>query len=590
MTDYWESTASFLAKAGLENKPMADNVMVKRCPYCNDERWKLGIAKDRPVWKCHHCEETGNLKQLAEKIGLATGHIVSPMDKPYTKPERVSETVKHLKNFPTVIGYLKKKGFTGEIAQRFRLGAESKYDADWLIIPHIVKGEILNAKYRSTTGEKKFRRWPGAKSILFNQGSINEKEVLVTEGEIDCMSVNAAYGDAHAVVGATGGAKHFDPEWIDLLAKTRKIYLCYDRDETGQLGAKDVARRLGYDRCWNIILPEGYNDVNDLYAESPSAFKEKFENLKSQAKRFELQGIQSAGSLLHRVFSTHETDKNVSPWPSLNSLVDIRPGHLVVLTADPKAGKTSMALEWFRHRVNTYKEPVLFYCLDMRPDALVLKTLQLQFDVSTETLLQNRSEYQEKGEVYFNADPKWYLCQKFWDNYQDYFKLIKQSVRRYGFKWICFDHFHKLIQSLNHTVQEQSNIAREFKRLAEETETTVLLIAQPRKRGGREDGGMLTAKHLSGSSILSAEADHVITLTRRRAEIDESGDVEASFVPEAFMLVDMTRWASGGGRHLYFHGDTQKFTEPPDGDIIASDEESNQQEIQVDKENEDPFA
>jgi len=583
MVDYWEDTSAFLAKAGWETKPMGDNVMVKRCLYCNDERWKFGIAKERPVWKCHHCEKTGNLKQLAESLGLATGYIVSPMSKPYTKPEGVSETVAHLKKFPTVIDYLKKKGFTGEIAQRFRLGAEREFKEDWLVIPHIVKGEILNAKYRSTTGEKKFRRYRGARSILFNQGSINEKEVLITEGEMDCISVSAAYGDRYAVVGATGGAKHFDPDWIELLSKTRKIYLCYDRDETGQVGAKDVARRLGYDRCWNVILPEGYNDINDLFAENPIGFKERFEELKSKAKRFEIQGIQSAGSLLHRVFATQEIDKNVSPWKSLNSLVDIRPGHLVVLTADPKAGKTSLALEWFRHRVNLYREQVLFYCLDMRPDSLVLKVLQLQFDVSTDTLLKNRSEYLEKGELYFTQDPKWYMCGKFWDNYQDYFKLIRASVRRYGFKWICFDHFHYLIQSLNHTTQEQANIAREFKRLAEETETVVVLVAQPRKRGGNSGGGMLTAEHIAGSFQLSAAADFVITLTRKRVNVDEGGEAASSFVPEAFVRVDMTRWSSGGGRYLYFHGDTQKFTEPPDDDILEADDQQEENE-------EDPFS
>jgi len=578
MSDYWEDAVAFLSKTGWASKPMGDNFIVENCPYCNDNRWKFGLAKGKPVWKCYHCEEGGNLKQLAEKVGLATGFIVSPMEKPYVKPEGISETVAHLKKFPTVIKYLKSKGITGEIAQRFKLGAEKKYGDDWLIIPHIARGEILNAKYRTTTGEKKFRRYKGAKSILFNQGSISEKEVLITEGEMDCMSVNSAYGDAYPVIGTTGGAKYFAPEWVDLLLKTKKIYLCYDRDEVGQVGAKDVARRLGYGRCWNIILPEGYNDVNDLFSEDPSEFKVKFEKLKSAAKRFEIQGIQSAGSLLHRVFSTQEIDKNTSPWKSLNSLIDVRPGHLIVLTADPKAGKTSLALEWFRHRVNVFSDPVLFYCLDMRPDSLVLKVMQLEFDASTEALLSNRADYLEKGEEYFDVDPKWYMCGKFWDNYDDYFKLIRESVRRYGFKWVCFDHFHHLIQSLHHTTQEQSNIAREFKRLAEETETTVILIAQPRKRGGRRDDTMLTASDISGSSILSAAADYVITLTRKRAKIQEGSDQDISFEPEAFVLVDMTRWSSGGGRNLYFYGSTQKFTEPPDGGIIEDSEDKQEEE------------
>lgn len=582
MRDYWEYTSEFIVKTGWETRSMGDNLMVKACPYCNDERWKFGIAKDRPVWKCHHCEKTGNLKQLAEEIGLATGHIVSPMDKPYSKPEGISDTVKALRDFPSVIEYLKGKGFTGEIAQRFRFGAESKYGQDWLVIPHYFKGELLNCKYRSTTGDKAFRRWKGGKSILFNGNAINDKELLITEGETDCVTISAAYGDAYPVVAATGGAKHFDPEWISLLAKTKKIYLCYDRDEPGQIGAKDVARRLGYDRCWNIILPEGFSDINDFYTHEPQDFKQRFDKIKSEAKRFEIQGIQAAGSLLQRVFATREIDKNSSPWKNLNRMIDIRPGHLVVLTADPKAGKTSMALEWFRHRVNIFREPVLFYCLDMKPDDLTMKTMQLQFDASSETILKNRERYLEEGQVYFDDDgfTKWYMCGKWWDQTEDYFKLMRAAVRRYGFKWVCFDHFHMLIQSLNYTVQEQANLAKKFKRFAEETETTVLLIAQPRKRGG----GIMTADDISGSGNLRAAADCIITLTRKRVQLDEEGYAEQSFEPESFVRVDMTRWSPGGGTILHFEGETQKFTTPEKDDTLDPDNEAGE-----DADEDDPF-
>ncbi len=574
MSQYWENTNEFIVKSGWETRDMGDNLMVKVCPYCKDERWKLGISKARPVWICHHCEKNGNLRQLAEDIGLATGHIVQPMDKPYTKPEGVSETVKALRKFPTVIDYLKGKGLTGEIAARFKLGAERKYDNDWLVIPHYFKGEILNCKYRSTTGEKAFRRWRGGKSILFNSMAIQEKEVLITEGEMDCISVSAGYGDAYPVVGATGGAKHFDPEWIDLLSKTKKVYLCYDRDETGQIGAKDIARRLGYDRCWNILLPEGFNDLNDFYSYQPQDFVQRFDKIKSAARRFEIQGIQSAGSLVERVFATREIDKNSSPWKNLNRMVDIRPGHLVVVTADPKAGKTSLVLEWFRHRVNMFKEPTLFYCLDMKPDDLTLKIMQLEFDASKDQIMENRVEYKDQALLYFDETSNWYLCGKWWDKKEDYFKLIRAAIRRYGFKWVCFDHFHKLIESLNHTVQEQANLARDFKRLAEETETTVVLIAQPKKRGK----GIMTSDDISGSGNLRAEADCIITLTRKRIDLDEEGHAEQSFEPEAFIRVDMTRWSPGGGTTLYFEGDTQKFTDPSEGDRIGEDNEEDEDE------------
>ena len=40
------------------------------------------------------------------------------------------------------------------------------------------------------------------------------------------------------------------------------MYLCFDSDEAGQKGAYIVADKLGFERCKNILLPEG-QDLND---------------------------------------------------------------------------------------------------------------------------------------------------------------------------------------------------------------------------------------------------------------------------------------------------------------------------------------
>ena len=223
----------------------------------------------------------------------------------------------------------------------------------------------------------------------------------------------------------------------------------------------------------------------------------------------------------------------------------------------------------------------------MKPDDIALKILQLQFDSSYETILQNRDKYLEEGSIYFSDyDPKWYMCGKYWNQKEDYFKLMRAAILRYGFKWVCFDHFHKLVTSLNYTTQEQSNLAREFKKLAEETETTILLIAQPRKRS-RGEKGILLAEHISGSFQLSAEADCLITMTRKRVKLDEDGVAEQSFEPECFVRVDMTRWSPGGGVMLNFEGETQKFTQLERNDMIS--ENSPEEEPEDDTQG-DPFA
>ena len=110
------------------------------------------------------------------------------------------------------------------------------------------------------------------------------------------------------------------------------------------------------------------------------------------------------------------------------------------------------------------------------------------------------------------------------------------------------------MSSLSNTVQEQANLVRQFKQLAEALDIHLILIAQPKKTKAT----LRTADDLSGSAILRAEADHIITLSRKRRTDSED---DSSFEPQTIVRVDMTRWSTGGSRLLYFNGPTQKFTE-----------------------------
>ncbi len=554
---FYDDPQQFLIKAGWPaDKKSGGNYIFKRCPFCNDERGKFYISTDKPLYFCHHCEETGNLYQLSKALGLLSDPIVTPIiKKEYVVPTQVGLTHQALYRDEETKDYLKARGFTGDTVKHFGIGVEEGQGKKWLVIPHMIGGKIINCKYRSLPpAEKTFRRWEGAQSILFNCDSIRKDRVVVCEGETDVMSISQGMGLNFPVVTSTTGAGSFAADWIDLLKDVKKVYLCFDRDEAGQKGAKDLARRLGYDRCWNILLPEDCNDVNDLLVQKKETFLEAFNGLIGDACRFDVDGIVSAFQELEAAFTYSARDENSSPWPALNSKLDIEPGHLVCLSADPKVGKTSMSLEWCRHRVNHYEDPVLFYCLEMTPKLLVRKLVQLELNIDREKLAEYIGLHRARATNYFqeNAE-RWFFCGKWFDKPEDYFKLIAEGTRRYGFKWVVFDHFHKIVTSLSNTIQEQANMAARFKRLAEELEITLLLVVQPRKPDKR------TATRLSedmlGSGQIRAEADHIMTLSRKRITSDQG---ESLFEPETIVRVE-SRHSGGGATALYFDGPIQKF-------------------------------
>ncbi len=561
MTDkFYDDSVAFLNRTGWEYRKSGTQYAIKRCPFCQDERTKFYIAQEKPLFKCHHCGEEGNLYQLAQHLDLLEAAVVTPLQRQaYTIPTGLDKNYEAMRQDKDVQAYLLSRKLTGKTAAHFGLGVCEKNGARWLVIPHRIGGKAINCKYRSLPpAEKKFMRWNGARTVLFNQDALkNAGQVVITEGEIDAMSVSQAFGYDYPVIGVTAGCGSFQAEWVDLLKAVPKILICYDNDEPGQKGAWDVARRLGYAKCWNVKL-EGVKDVNELHVKEGDNFKVAFQKFLDSAERFEVDGIVNPLAVFDRAFSLRRSDEHATPWCTLNPLISTEPGHMIVISADPKIGKTSFSLEWIRYRVNTFGDPCLFYCLEMPPETLIRKVVQLQFDVDKKRALFMRDE----GRKYFQErEGLWYFCDKRYPGEPSKcLDLIRDATRRYGFKWVVFDHFHKLIRSLGNTTQEQANYAADFKALAAELEITLIVIAQPRKSNDfRKKAGPKTSDDVSGSHMLIAEADHVITIDRERLTGD---DEEASFASEAIARIDATRWSPGGVKMLQFNGPSQKFVVP----------------------------
>ncbi|MDA2938173.1 hypothetical protein MYX75_07930 [Acidobacteria bacterium AH-259-A15] len=68
--NYWEDSRLFITRSGLPYKKIGGRLTLKRCPFCDDERYKIGLAPDNRCFICQHCGEKGNLYQLATKLGL----------------------------------------------------------------------------------------------------------------------------------------------------------------------------------------------------------------------------------------------------------------------------------------------------------------------------------------------------------------------------------------------------------------------------------------------------------------------------------------------------------------------------------------
>lgn len=566
----------YIESKGWDFKRRGQEIILRECPFCGAaDHFYLEAQEGK--FLCHKCQEKGNMISLKKHLGdleprktepsgaKAGVREAFPAKKGQARPldeKAIQAAHERLLADPEALAYLiQERKLTPAIIEAFKLGLEvDAQGMGWVCIPHFVKGQPVNVKYRTLPpAEKNFRRDPGCPSVLFNLDSVKGcQEIFLTEGEIDCMTlVQNKFPNA---IGTTGGAGSFDPSWVDELKPFQKIYLVYDPDEPGQRGAREIGKRLGFGRCFNVLMPEG-QDVNEFFQKSENdSFA--FAALVDAARQFDISGLLSIEQGFE-IFKNREDRFSepglLTPWPSVNGRIKtgFQPGELVVLASPPKIGKSTWALQ-LATATALKGIPALFFCLEMRPIKLIQKIIQAHCKKphpSPIDVFNAQNAFKEKP-LYLG-----YCFKK--PELKGMIETIRAAVQRYDLKFVVFDHLHFLCRSITNQTQEVSLAVQEFKFLAEEMEIPILLIAQPRKI---QPDAIMGAMDLKDSISIYSDCDHLIILHRNRKRIkaDEIGqglEVDEAFEPITLIRVEASRYNAGGEAILYYHGEYSRFEE-----------------------------
>lgn len=538
--------------------------LITFCPFCGKSD-HLYINSGSGAWDCKVCGETGGFGRLFTALTGSEIKQASPSrDKTRLPGSSDIDGYMHKllgQNGQDAIRYLEGRGISIEAIHHFKLGLRVKDGKQWLCIPYFKDDKPVNVKYRSLPpAAKTFERWEGGESILYNQDALKdlhpETPVYITEGEIDCITL-WQQGFMNCVSTSTG-ASSFQPHWVDLLEKFEKVYLIYDSDKTGQEGAKKHSKRFDPSRVYNVVLPE--KDSNEFFCKGHSA--DELRNILEKARPFDIENILTMEKAFERLIqeTNEKTESKIVPqWESVRRLTGAyEPGDLVILTAPPKIGKTTFilndAVQWAENGLS-----VFFYCLEMRPERILRKSVQIVNRIQEGFLTPGEIG---KG---FRKMIKWpfYLGYNYKKcNLEIVTETIRLGFRRYAFDVVVFDNLHFLARSITHQVQELGVISKTFKLLAEELQIPIVLIAQPRR--GEDEGRVMSINDLKGSSDIGADADQVIVLYRKKKKEKDGKLAEVAFEPETLVRVDASRYKSGGETVLWFDGETGKFTEMSD--------------------------
>jgi DNA primase len=102
---------------------------------------------------------------------------------------------------------------------------------------------------------------PGAHAELYGWERVLAKpeQIIICEGEFDRLVLESR---GFAAVTSTGGALTFRTQWADRLREIPRVYICFDNDLAGRIGAERVARLIPHAEI--VKLPEEVGEGGDV--------------------------------------------------------------------------------------------------------------------------------------------------------------------------------------------------------------------------------------------------------------------------------------------------------------------------------------
>lgn len=339
-------TDSF-ADHGIDVPGGASGEVDTTCPECSPQRKKkrdrcLSVNVDEGTWHCHHCGWAGGLRKAEVK-----DHPAKP--KAYKRPQPKEQTISDKAR-----QWLNGRGIPDEVIDRNRVGSQeiwmpqTESEVMAVAFPYYRDGTLINCKYRD--GRKNFRMEAGAERILYGLDDLNPELGIITEGEMDKLSLEA--GGYTSVVSVPDGAP--SPESTNYASKftfleadlekiqgVKKWIIASDNDKPGERLKDELSRRLGREKCWTVSWPQGCKDANDVLTKHGT---QALAQCIANAAPYPIEGAFSVRDLSSKIYSLYENgwERGYSTgWKVLDDNYTVRPGEFTVVTGVPNSGKSN---------------------------------------------------------------------------------------------------------------------------------------------------------------------------------------------------------------------------------------------------------
>jgi twinkle protein len=433
-------------------------------------------------------------------------------------------------------GPLPKRGIKEETCRKFGYQIGTYAGKAVHIAPYYCDGELVAQKLRFAGKEFRFVGEPSS-AELFGQNLWRNKgkRVVVTEGEIDAMSIAQAFNLKWQVVSVpngAAGAKKSIAKNLEWLEGFDEVVLAFDNDEPGRAAAKECAVLFTPGRAKILSFPNGIKDANDMVQAGREG---DIPVLVFEAKSYRPDGILAGTELKQKIDEFRMGGGTYFSYDTLRPKLDLmtrglRKGELVMLTAGTGIGKSTEIAELAFDLLTRHQLTIGYVALEENPLRTSLRMMSISLGRPLHLGLGAVTE-EEYEEAYAETvgSGRFYLYDHFGslesDNLLSKLKFLANGC---GCDFIMLDHISIAVSGREDGDERRiiDNLMTHLRSLVEQTGVGVLAICHLKKPQGNavshEEGGRVTLDDLRGSGSIKQLSDTVVGIERNQQDKDES--------------------------------------------------------------------
>lgn len=394
------------------------------------------------------------------------------------------------------------------------------------------------ATYRDALGNPVSQKVRGPEKKFYTLGSHSNdllygqwlwrdggKKVVVTEGEIDALTVSQLQGHKWPVVsvpnGAQGAAKAVARS-LEWLMKFDEVIFMFDSDEPGRAAAQECAETLPLGRAKIASLP-----LKDPNAMLQAGRGGEVIDAMWGAKAFRPDGIVTPADIRDEVMKPIE--RGLAWWsPQLDALTyGRRFGEIYAVGAGTGVGKTDFLLQQIEYDLVTLGQPVGVFFLEQQPvetgRRLAGKHAGKPFHIpdagwTADELMAAWSKLETLPLFLFN-----HFGSADWDNISARIRYLNKA---HGVRIFYLDHLTALATGGEDGGSEREvleKIMAEMGGLVKELDIIIILVSHLATPEGKshEEGGRVTIRHFKGARAIGFWCHYMFGMERDQQAEDE---------------------------------------------------------------------